>query len=123
MSHEQHAAACHILSVDELQVERTPDQRRRIERFHEVVGPWTYLAKRGLGTIRLSPIEFRILMFLASKPYRAFSKRRIAKAVSTQSQPVTAETLGRYIRSLRGQLGFYSDYVQSVPYIGYRFKA
>ena len=78
---------------------------------------------RGLGTIRLKPVEFRILTLLASQPYRAFSRRRIAVAVSTSDQPVTEATLGRYIRSLRDQLGYYADYVQKVPYIGYRFKA
>jgi DNA-binding response OmpR family regulator len=123
MSHPQQSVASHILTIDHLQVERRPDQRRKVDRFNDVVGPWSYRAKLGKGTIRLSSIEFRILMFLASKPYRAFTKRRIAAAVSTETQPVTAETLGRYVRSLRGQLGFYSDYIQSVAYIGYRFKA
>jgi DNA-binding response OmpR family regulator len=77
----------------------------------------------GLGTIRLNSVEFRILQFLAARPYHAFTRRRIAAAVSTESERVTAETLGHYIRSLRHQLGFYSDYIQRVPYIGYRFKA
>jgi DNA-binding response OmpR family regulator len=77
----------------------------------------------GLGTLRLNPVEFRILQFLAARPYHAFSRRSIAAAASTEKQPVTEETLGKYIRSLRAQLGFYSDYIQKVPYVGYRFKA
>ena len=50
------------------------------------------------------------------------TRSSIASAVSTANQRVTVETLADFVRSLRGQLGFYSDYIQSVPYIGYRFK-
>jgi DNA-binding response OmpR family regulator len=100
-------------------------QKRRpvIRSDRETVDPWSYHAKIGRGTIRLTSVEYRILMFLAARPYHAFSRRRIAEAVSTESQPVTVDNLGRYIRVLRRQLGFYGDYVQAVPYIGYRFKA
>lgn len=122
----QAAYSSHELS-HELQLER--QYRRALERQHarrdrdEVVHPWSYLARVGRGTIRLSPIEFRIFQLLSSRPYRPFSKRRIAAAISTESQPVTEESLGRYIRSLRGQLGFYRDLIQRVPYLGYRYKA
>ena len=33
------------------------------------------------------------------------------------------ETVDCYIASLRDQLGFFRDYIQTVPYIGYRFRA
>jgi DNA-binding response OmpR family regulator len=112
-----------LLQVDSFHAERKVESRRGYHRADGTVDPWSYLAKLGLGTIRLAPVEFRILQFLAARPYHAFSRRRIAEAASTADQPVTEATLGRYIRSLRDQLGFYSDYIQRVPYIGYRFKA
>jgi DNA-binding winged helix-turn-helix (wHTH) protein len=31
--------------------------------------------------------------------------------------------LDQHITALRDQLGFFRDYVQTVPYMGYRFKA
>jgi DNA-binding response OmpR family regulator len=68
-------------------------------------------------------MEFRILLFLASRPYHAFSRRSIADAVSAEQDPVEEESIGRHIASLLDQLGVFHDYVQSVPYIGYRFKA
>ena len=114
---------CYVLMEDVRQVERKVRRRRRFEAAEEVVDPWSYQAKRGLGTLKLSVVEYRILRFLAASPNRAFTPRRIAEAVSTKGFDVTAETLGSYIHSLRGQLGFFSDYIQSVPYIGYRFKA
>ena len=77
----------------------------------------------GRETIHLDTIAFRILTFLAATPYRAYSRRRIAEAVSSRRYPVAAESLDQHIRLLREQLGFFRDYVQTVPYVGYRFKA
>jgi hypothetical protein len=86
-------------------------------------GPFSYRMKLGRETIRLNPVEYRILSFLAANPYHAYTRRRIANAASTENHPVQEETLDRHIASLRAKLGFFSDYIQSVPYIGYRFKA
>ena len=36
---------------------------------------------------------------------------------------MTEQALDEHIASLREKLGLFSDYVQSVPYVGYRFKA
>jgi DNA-binding response OmpR family regulator len=63
------------------------------------------------------------LLFLASKPYHAFTRRNIADAVSTDQNPVVEDSVDQHIASLLDQLGAFHDYVQSVPYIGYRFKA
>ena len=97
--------------------------RKRAEDDRRNTGPWSYEMRRGRQTVQLNNVENRILCFLAAKPYRAYTRRRIAAAVSTGSQPVTTETLGLHIASLRDKLGFFADYIQSVPYIGYRFKA
>ena len=84
---------------------------------------FSYQMKLGRETIRLDAIEFRILRFLSSQPYRAFTRRRIAEAVSTRRHPVAPESLDRHIALLRDALGFFRDYIQTVPYIGYRFRA
>ena len=83
----------------------------------------SYRMKLGRETIQLDSIPFRILQFLSTHPYRAYSRRRIAEAVSSRRHPVGEEQLDGHIGSLRRQLGFFRDYVQTVPYIGYRFKA
>jgi len=84
--------------------------------------PWSYEMRRGQRPFKLNGIEWRILQFLSSKPYHAFTPRRIAAAVTTESQPVTEDTLRGHITTLREKLGLFADYVQSVPHIGYRFK-
>ena len=99
------------------------DRAARTVSDESAASSWSYRVKIGHATIRLDYVEYRILEFLASKPYHAFTPRRIAEAVATEDHPVTEETLDRHIASLRDNLGFFSDYIQSVPYIGYRFKA
>ncbi|HJN07875.1 MAG TPA: winged helix-turn-helix domain-containing protein [Pirellulaceae bacterium] len=81
-----------------------------------------FRVKMGREPIWLRTIEYRILAFLSAHPYRAYTRRRIAKAVSTLQCPLHEETVDHHIACLRDQLGFFRNYIQSVPYIGYRFK-
>lgn len=85
--------------------------------------PPAYRIALGRETIQLGLVEFRLLLFLASRPYHPFSRRAIITAVSTPEHPLSEENLDDYIGSLRDQLGFFHDYVQTVPQLGYRFKA
>ncbi len=76
--------------------------------------------------IRLEPREYRFLLFLAKRPYHAFSTKEILQAVNVDVEvdevPVSEQSLRLLVRSLRDKLGFFWDYVQVVPYIGYRFR-
>jgi DNA-binding response OmpR family regulator len=83
----------------------------------------SYRLALGQEIIQLGIVEFRILLFLASRPYHAFTRRSIADAVGTDQNPIVEDTVDRHVASLLGQLGVFHDYIQSVPYIGYRFKA
>jgi DNA-binding response OmpR family regulator len=85
--------------------------------------PPFYRVALGLEPVQLGDIEFRILMLLASQPYRPFSRQKIALAVTSDLVPVTEQTVDQHVASLQSQLGFFRDYVQKVPYMGYRFKA
>jgi DNA-binding response OmpR family regulator len=73
--------------------------------------------------IRVGVVEFKIMLFLASWPYHAFTRRQIAEAVSTEDRLVSELAVDEYVASLREQLGVFHDYVQTVPHVGYRFKA
>jgi len=90
-------------------------------------GPASLRLAYGQQPIKLGHVEFCILLYLASKPYHAFTRQSIADAVCTQvmqkeTTEITADDVDEYVRSLRDQLGVLHDYVQTVPYIGYRFK-
>jgi DNA-binding response OmpR family regulator len=95
---------------------RKTDTIRPTERF-------VYRFNMGLERVTLNIIEFRILTFLASRPYHAFRREEIVKAVTCEQFPVSNVSLHQHITGLRGKLGVFRDYVQRVPYIGYRFKA
>ncbi len=63
------------------------------------------------------------MLFLSRWPYHAFTQRQIAEAVSAEGQIVAEETIDEHIATLRERLGVLHDFVQSVPHVGYRFKA
>jgi DNA-binding response OmpR family regulator len=95
------------------------------ERLDQVLirPPAAYREAFGNEPIRLGIVEFRIMLLLSSRPYHAFTRRQISDAVGAESHPLSEDLVDAYIASLRNQLGVLNDFVQSVPYIGYRFKA
>jgi DNA-binding response OmpR family regulator len=103
----QHLAVRQIWPTDDDQTER----------------PTSYRLALRQETVQLGIVEFRILLYLAGRPYHAFTRRSIADAVSSKRDPVGENMVDQHIASLLNQLGVFHDYVQSVPYIGYRFKA
>ena len=62
------------------------------------------------------------MTFLSRKPYYAFSPQQIASFVNEERSLMEPENLHQHIVALRVKLGFFRDFVQSVPHIGYRFK-
>src|SRR5689334_1231471 len=76
--------------------------------------PRSYRFAIGHDAIELGIIEFRILLFLASKPYHAFSRASIAAAVSSEEKPIEEDTVDRHVAILLDQLGAFHDYVQAV---------
>jgi DNA-binding response OmpR family regulator len=82
-----------------------------------------YRETLGDGPIQVGIVEFRIMLFLASRPYHAFTRRQISDAFSAKGHTVTEATVDFHIASLRDQLGVFHDFVQTVPQVGYRFKA
>ena len=99
------------------------EERRRQRMVDEVtVKRGEYLFRLGRQPVHLSLIEFRIIQFLSKKPYRAFSRADIVANVTSDAFPVTDDSLDEHVRTLRDKLGLFSDYIQTVPYIGYRFK-
>ena len=72
--------------------------------------------------IKMNHVEYQLLRILASRPYHAFTPRQLVSKVNEKEILVSEDNLRNHIRSLRDKLGFFHDYVQTVPYIGYRFK-
>jgi two-component system phosphate regulon response regulator PhoB len=85
--------------------------------------PRSYRQAFGDEPIRVGIVEFRIMLFLASRPYYAFTRRQIAEAATAAGRPLAEAEVDEHIAVLRDQLGVLHDFVQTVPHVGYRYKA
>ena len=122
MPHDpSHSQALVAESLDELL--HSAAQQTWPAEASKLQGPQSFRLAAGQEPIQLGNVEFRILLFLASRPYHPFTRQAIAEAVTSDFQQVAEEEVDAHISQLRDQLGVFHDYVQSVPYIGYRFKA
>ena len=104
-------------------LEVRPEKRAR-RRQEKPAGALPYQIVLGGRPIQLSLTEYRLILFLANRPYYAFSREQIIAGVgpSEDGQLLATEEIGELIQSLRDKLGFFRDFIQTVPHIGYRFK-
>lgn len=94
-------------------------RRRRLELFFDPERREVRVTGR---TIRLSYGEFEVFRLLANNPYWPFSTREVAEGVAALDCGVTLENVDDYVAALREKLGEFSDYIQTVPGFGYRFR-
>jgi DNA-binding response OmpR family regulator len=72
--------------------------------------------------VDLTPTEFRILRFLASRPGRVFSRDEILEGALDREDAVVARTIDVHVTALRKKLGRCGPVVETVRGFGYRFK-
>jgi len=83
-----------------------------------------HLVRRGTETIRLTPKEFDLLMFMAQQPGRVLTHRTILKAIWGPHAIDQPEHLRVLLRSLRKKLEHDPSrprYIETEPWVGYRF--
>lgn len=85
--------------------------------------PTSYRQAFGDKPIQLGIVEFRILLFLAGRPYHAYTRRQIVDALAANALQVDEAAIDKHITQLRDQLGVLGDFVQTVPHVGFRYKA
>lgn len=122
MSAEQPHERLELITADLAEFMQTAAEHSWPLEPQKTAGPKTYRLAFDRQPIQLGCVEFHILLFLASRPYHAFTRQAISKAVRLEQVPLDEKQVDEYIATLRDQLGVLHDYVQSVPYIGYRFK-
>jgi DNA-binding response OmpR family regulator len=93
-----------------------------IERAEMTIDPVQRQVRITGRVVQTTNIEFAILKLLASRPYWAYAPRQITAAVRETGLSLDENAVDGQIASLRDKLGVFSDYVQTVPGIGYRFK-
>ncbi|MGB6065380.1 MAG: response regulator transcription factor [Desulfomonilaceae bacterium] len=70
----------------------------------------------------LTPTEFRILHFLASRSGWVFSRDQIIRAVRGEDYPVTDRSVDVQIAGLRKKLGSAGNSIETIRGVGYRLK-
>ncbi len=81
---------------------------------HEV-----HVGEREIG---LTPIEFKIIHFLASHPGRVYSRQRIIDEAQGEDVIITERTVDVHIVSLRRKLAGRAEVIETVRGVGYKYK-
>lgn len=71
--------------------------------------------------ISLTFSEFRVLQFLAMKPGYVFSRYQIVEAIKGEDYSVNDRSIDVLLGRLRKKLGSYSNYIETIYGVGYRF--
>jgi len=85
------------------------------------VDPQRFQATVAEKKLDLTVTEFQILAFLAASPGWVFTRQQIVQEVRGADYHVTDRAVDVAIFGLRKKLGKYSDYIETVRGIGYRF--
>jgi two-component system phosphate regulon response regulator PhoB len=91
-------------------------------RVHRLfIDPQRYQASVGGKRLDLTVTEFQILAFLAGRAGWVFTRQQIVEAVRGGDYHVTDRAVDVAVFGLRKKLGEYSEYIETVRGIGYRF--
>ncbi|MFH2055974.1 MAG: response regulator [bacterium] len=72
--------------------------------------------------IDLTPTQFRVLHFLASRPGWVFTRYQIVDGIREEETVVTDRSIDVQIVGLRKRLGSAGKYIETVRGVGYRFQ-
>jgi two-component system alkaline phosphatase synthesis response regulator PhoP len=82
----------------------------------------SYTAQLGKHKLIFPKKEFETLVYLIRNKGRVLSRESILNAVWGENIHVVDRTVDVHIRKIREKLGTYSEYIETVSGIGYRFK-
>jgi two-component system alkaline phosphatase synthesis response regulator PhoP len=83
----------------------------------------SYTAHLGKQKLILPRKEFETLVYLIRNKGRVLSRESILNSVWGENVHVVDRTIDVHIRKIREKLGIYAEYIETVPGVGYRFKA
>lgn len=72
--------------------------------------------------INMTPIEYRILLHLAQKPGRIFSRQQLIDSIWGGAVHISERSIDKHIYTVRKKLGPYGDYIKTIPGLGYQFN-
>lgn len=99
----EHLSLAHVKRLL-LGVEPERATERVIEVGELVIDPTTYRVSRPGKTVRLTPLEFRLLYYLASHPNRFFSRKQLLSTLWAPGQDLNSRIVDVTMRRLRVKL-------------------
>lgn len=104
----------------------TPDTKAGAQdpiAIHELeLHPGRFQAALAGRPLSLTTDEFHLLSFLARHPGWVFTRYQIVNGIKGENYVVTERSVDVRIVGLRKKLGRYSDYIETVRGVGYRFR-
>jgi two-component system phosphate regulon response regulator PhoB len=98
------------------------DSKDQIAVHELVIEPSRFQAILADQPLTLTKDEFHLLCFLARHPGWVFTRYQIVNGIKGENYVVTERTIDVRIAGLRKKLGKFSDYIETVRGVGYRFK-
>lgn len=98
------------------------NEAEKIEIGDLVIYPEKFKVKIKNLDIELTTSEFKILLFLAQNPGRAFSRYQLVDAVKGEGYIVTDRIIDVVVVAIRKKLGSAANLIETVRGVGYRFK-
>lgn len=72
--------------------------------------------------INMTPIEYRLLLHLAQKPGRIYTRQQLIDAVWGGSVHISERSIDKHIYTVRKKLGEYGESIKTLPGLGYQFE-
>jgi DNA-binding response OmpR family regulator len=96
----EHQALAHVKGLLR-RVESASNPEQIIEVGDLVIDPATYTVSWPGKTVRLTPLEFHLLYYLASHPNRFFTRKQLLSTLWACGQDLNARIVDVYVRRLR----------------------
>ena len=97
------------------------DRQDRVLRVGEImIRPARFSVHVGSEQVDLTVSEFRILMLLASKPGRVFTRDQVFATLHQHDVDVSDRSIDSHLYTLRRKLGVSGNAIQTVRGVGYR---
>lgn len=98
------------------------DPKDKISVHKLVIDPVRFQATLADQPLNLTRDEFHLLCFLARHPGWVFTRYQIVNGIKGDDYVVTERAVDVRIAGLRKKLGTFSNYIETVRGVGYRFK-
>ena len=102
---------------------RRDEDLSEIIKIHElVIDSGKHIVSAKDKKIDLTYSEFKTLVFLAKRPGWVFTRSQIVDAIRGDNYAVTDRSIDVLVVALRKKLGKFSEYIETVRGVGYRFR-